>query len=189
MKKRSKMMLVTATIAALVLVIWCALPSHLIEPSYEGCSLSGWLERGTVSVHPEKQAKLDEAYRSMGSNALPFLLNWMQYEQPRWKGKFIAFANEYLTWIQDDYSDGALLRAQHAHFVIPKLGPSACNAIPELTTLVVRTNDSQQVRSRAYMCLLILADAPTNSETKLAASNAISRIRAQDAIPAPNVLW
>ena len=54
------------------------------EPSYEGETLSQWIgPRTWPGNKAERDAEVEKAIRSMGTNAIPFLLKWMQLEPPR----------------------------------------------------------------------------------------------------------
>src|SRR6516162_6654438 len=90
---------VVAAVSALLVValvfLWCG---SRREPRFHGKSLSAWLAEGVrrpvaawgveVSVINTKQ----EAVRAMGTNALPFLVKWMQYESPPWRVRLTSIA-------------------------------------------------------------------------------------------------
>ena len=124
-------------------------------------------------VTQEEQAQIDVASRAIGTNALPFLLRWIQYDQPLWKANFLRFANAHMTWINSYYEDSARNRAGDAAEALPRLGPAAIPAIPELSRIFRNTNNPRYVRGNVYSCLLGLANASTNPETMLAVSNAL----------------
>jgi hypothetical protein len=79
--KRRKWVIVLA-IAALAITSIVPFPSD-DGPSYRGRSLRAWLfvyQENPLSTSVEKEA--DEAIRHYGTNALPYVLKWIQYEQP-----------------------------------------------------------------------------------------------------------
>src|SRR5438270_12088434 len=77
---------VLATVALVVLAV-ASWPGER-EPEYKGKKLSEWLlayrDGLTNRVVQEEAAK---AVRQIGTNSLPFLVSWMDYEQPKWKDK------------------------------------------------------------------------------------------------------
>ena len=61
------------------------------EPVYQGKKLSEWLEiiqTGGGHYGVQRTEAADDAYRAVraiGTNALPTLLRWVSYREPRWK--------------------------------------------------------------------------------------------------------
>ncbi len=61
------------------------------EPSYGGRTLSQWVEMNAVWWKyntPEalqQKAMFSKAISEMGTNAVPHLVKWIQYEEPSWK--------------------------------------------------------------------------------------------------------
>jgi HEAT repeat protein len=82
------------------------------EPQYQGRLLSGWLSlyHANLEATPPSNFQVAEAVRHIGTNALPWLLQWIRSEQP----------------------DSARLGVQGIGF----LGTEANVAIPELTRLL-----------------------------------------------------
>src|SRR5580765_1901178 len=98
MKRRRILLLLLGSVAAITLafLIW---PRER-EPEYDGVPLSGWLnakENFSASIHgiPDKAlpypnypvdgSKSESAIRHIGTNALPFLVRWIQYKMPLWR--------------------------------------------------------------------------------------------------------
>jgi HEAT repeat protein len=84
-------------LAALLLLIAGAVGFAVFsdkEPSYKGRSLSEWIIRHQESTSSrqeradalEREQECRKAICAIGSNAVPFLLEWIQYEEPSWRG-------------------------------------------------------------------------------------------------------
>ncbi len=145
MNRRRRLLLLAvcasaATLAAAVLWLWPR------EPVYEGKTLSEWLMVNAVTPtgarNSEAEAKATEAVRQIGTNALPLLLKWLDYQRPAWKDKLqrqlfklpaglqsrlfrIRFIQNRLFW--PDRRPGAAIHG------FRMLGEAASPAIPELT--------------------------------------------------------
>src|SRR4051794_32060954 len=80
MKKRRIFVVIFGclAVAALALALW----PHEREPEYNGISLSTWLERYKAR---NNTLETFAAIRRIGTNGLPFLLRWIQYESPGWR--------------------------------------------------------------------------------------------------------
>jgi hypothetical protein len=78
MKRRRLLLILNACVASITiaLLVW---PRER-EPEYNSVELSKWLER-----YNDKKPHAAEAIRHIGTNALPFLLHWIQYETPGWR--------------------------------------------------------------------------------------------------------
>src|SRR5436305_767360 len=56
------------------------------EPVYQGRTLSEW---GDAKIFGSiGEGIVANAISQMGTNALPFLLRWIEYEPPRWRERF-----------------------------------------------------------------------------------------------------
>jgi hypothetical protein len=87
MSKRRRIVLLIACPIAVAVLLWLLRPSR--EPFYEGRSLSQWLTMyrfAAVEKAPSKDREMAaEAVRSIGTNALPLLLEWIRYEPRPWR--------------------------------------------------------------------------------------------------------
>jgi hypothetical protein len=56
------------------------------EPEYNGKKLSEWLQ---ICTRPsdDRWLQAEDAVRHIGTNGLPWLIKWMEYESPKWKGE------------------------------------------------------------------------------------------------------
>src|SRR5690349_4235483 len=83
MAKRRRLIWLAATAASVfgaLLFVWL----RPTEPSYAGHSLSYWLRR-TYHPDPSISGQAEEAIRSIGTNAVPMLIQWLSERDPEWK--------------------------------------------------------------------------------------------------------
>jgi HEAT repeat protein len=148
-KKRTLLIVTACGGLAIVLALLLA---HDDEPRYKGRSLSKWLE--VSSEDPDVVREAQQAIRAIGTNALPYLLKWIQEQPPPWHRLARKKLPEFL-------SDSAPVRflidglghervAQTiAAFTI--LGTNAAPAIPDLVALTKGTNLFTVVRAVAAL--------------------------------------
>src|SRR5580765_975729 len=100
MRKREVYLMVGVLVVGGVLVAVFA--GREREPEYGGKRLSEWVRRiGTTSAGGRvRRMGIDtaemEAIRHIGTNALPYLVRFMRYEQPQWKAKLYGNLNRAL---------------------------------------------------------------------------------------------
>lgn len=128
MREARTLQLAVACMAA-ALFAW-VLPAGGQEPSYDGLSLRQWLEilgdwrmNGTTNYYNARAA-----VRQIGTNAIPFLLEWIAYD-PTIPGDWPRNAGPY-----GDPRRYAL--ARDAEYAFRVLGASAAPALPSLSNLV-----------------------------------------------------
>src|SRR2546425_9708416 len=111
------------------------IPSREREPEYEGKRLSEWVDRyATGSFNPGES---DGAVRHIGTNAVPFLLKWIQYETPGWKAavyKLDPILQRLRPSWEPSHENERL--AVRAVFGFKALGLEAKQAVPELDGLM-----------------------------------------------------
>lgn len=129
-------------------------------PRYRGQSLTSWvIARGYSFRNPEA----DDAIRQVGTNALPFLLDWIQFTPNRGEEQ------RFLTWnkrlrnlrinfgLGGDWSmrDTKSARAIGAEKAFEALGPAAAGAVPELTRILNESppSDVQRRAARALAAI------------------------------------
>jgi hypothetical protein len=90
--RKPALLLATLFCAAVasMLLFWCN-AAHHNEPVTDGKPLSYWVEAAYTG--DETQEAADAAVRKAGTNAIPFLLKWLQYRTPRWKLILRAFVH------------------------------------------------------------------------------------------------
>src|SRR5260221_69913 len=119
-------------------------------PEDGGKRLSEWVVR-----LPDEGA--EKAIRQIGTNAFPFLLKWIRYTMPAWKGRLYEAVNPTLNSLNSEWGlyDKRVLRAAQAASAFAVLGSQAQATIPELTLML---NDAKKVdngRAAAYVLVLL----------------------------------
>jgi HEAT repeat protein len=132
-----RILLGLAVCAALVIIVLAFIPR---EPRYKGRALSEWIRDSAPRHSPEPETtRAIEAVRHIGTNGLPWLVQWLRdREPPPWKRKLLALADKLPLWLQNrvvpfffaDRSYQVRRRIALDGFVI--LGPQASPAVPEL---------------------------------------------------------
>lgn len=164
MKRRLKIVLLLSTVilaAVLALVFW---PPE--EPSYRGRTLSKWVIQygASFSLFPPAPAtsrqEATEAIQHIGTNAVSYLLDWIQYVEPSGKNERLIALNNILRKINIDsvVGDEEQQRAECAKLAFVALGPDANAALPKLVALL---NDpkSDQIGDRAAHALATLGES------------------------------
>jgi hypothetical protein len=165
-RKHRRKLIVLAVLAVLVGVT--VLRGHWDEPHYKARSLSYWVglytTAGTNSAAAQRhQAAANEAVRHIGTNALPYLLSWLDYD-PYPRAMRIAKMRSHLptslthsrfaTWL---YRDPSQRRSTGATYALLALGPQAQPALPDLVRMLNTTN-SEATPARAMLVLVGLGD-------------------------------
>jgi HEAT repeat protein len=156
-------------IAASVLVIgalaYAILPDNPLEPEpcYNNTRLSEWLAVYHAPIAPGGAPSPAEiAVRSIGTNALPFLLEWIRYELPSSRQALLKLATwpvegkpleeGKIVYGQSLIQGKALPRAERAICGFAILNANAVSAIPELETLM-KNNKKPAAALRAIWAL------------------------------------
>jgi len=148
-------------LASLLLLIGVALYLFSLstpEPVYGGRKLSDWLHDYNFATTSERHIRAEDAVRHIGTNALPFLLNWIDYKgmgvmtQPR------TVYNEVQnkTGRGPFWEDTRKERAYRAAKAIASLGPEAKAAVPLLSTMLNADGE------RSFLAANTLAHLGTN---------------------------
>jgi hypothetical protein len=132
-----KLLILLAVLAVVVGIIVALIPR---EPKYQGRTLSEWIKDSAPRKSPDPQTtRAIEAVRHIGTNGLPSLLQWLNYQEPpAWKLKLLAACAKLPLWFQDrvvshflvDRSYQVRRRLALDGFLI--LGPQAAPAVPDL---------------------------------------------------------
>jgi hypothetical protein len=127
------------------------------EPEYNGKKLSDWLEVaakgfGTVPKWPNDfdenaSAEVKEAavaIRSLGTNALPWLVKWTASDYGRWGDRLFKIFGALPRFLHGDYMTQSMVRNYHhkegkALVGFAVLGPKAAPAVPRLITLLEKS--------------------------------------------------
>jgi hypothetical protein len=158
MKRRRLFIIITGVLAVVILasILW---PRER-EPEYYDLPLSSWLVRCSSGNKVEAAGAM-EIVRQNATNALPFLVRWLQHETPGWR-KLIeggisklpsTFQNSRCAeWLLDDRAE---VRANAALKGFEVLGPRAQPVLPQLQRLADNSKMPQTQR-RALYCMINL---------------------------------
>jgi hypothetical protein len=146
------------------LLFWPA-PS---EPTYDGRKLSEWLklwDESTVGRLPGKWGKdaqlAERSVRSIGTNAIPFLLRWNKLYDRGWRGP-VASAMDRAPFGNAPgfrlFLNSRFQRARCAQVGFQILREEGSPAVPELIRQL-RTSKDPFVRASAMSCLGCVGDA------------------------------
>lgn len=159
MRRRWKLLALLAA-GALLTAVLTHHGAH--QPTYNGRTLSSWVNAygnyPAMKAPPAKDAAAD-AIRQIGTNALPYLLAWINYEPSPWRRKLQAFSRRLPSALVENrfvehvlsYGDGYTL-AQNATQAFAILGPIAAPAAPELRRRIV-TKGPTDSRYRALAAI------------------------------------
>ncbi len=107
------------------------------EPSYQGHTLSYWLERLTTWEHSlVAQREGYDAIHHMGTKAIPYLMNFIRCEEPQEKTKLLETVGSILRNVGINGVTSASTKAENATWALISLGPAAKSTIPELVRLL-----------------------------------------------------
>jgi hypothetical protein len=162
-RKRRKLLILSACLAVVIGI--AAWPARENQPRYQGWSVSQWLMiyyesdcPGQLTNHPAAAAAL----LSLGTNAVPRLLEWIQYETPPWHRKLARVMPRRIG--NSGPARRTLYlgfhRAEAARTALRLLGTNAAPAIPQLSALAA-DQSRPQTASRATEALRSLTTQPS----------------------------
>jgi len=136
---RSRKLLISA-VAVLIVIGFVAFFTREQEPEFNGKPLSHWVgvygDLGPISGTDDEKAKAAEAIRAIGTNAIPFLWTWMDYEPGLLDRMVAENRDQFPEWLnsmtQFFFNEDAELFSLNAYDAFGALGPVAEPAIPEL---------------------------------------------------------
>src|ERR1043165_5624744 len=134
-RRRKTILLVLAIVA--VAFAYSLLRSR--EPSYHGKRLSYWL-RQLQSFQGDYPAEAMTAIRSIGTNAIPFLLEDLEAKDSEWKVKMNDWMADTFSWRPSHVTANARRRMAASGFFA--LAPLAEPAIPKLLPLLQDQNET-----------------------------------------------
>jgi hypothetical protein len=126
------------------------------EPEYNGIPLSTWLEQ-----YQGRGDEFPRAIRHMGTNALPFLIRAVKYEEPRWRTWVGRATSHWPRSLLNNQLGHWLLgrspefRASGSVFAFAILGANARSALDELER-TAKFSKNQNASARAKACLLFI---------------------------------
>src|SRR5581483_7455941 len=93
MKRIRIIVMVVAVVVIGVVAIVCF---RAREPRYQGRTLSEWIWVGTDHIETSPEwSEANNAVKQIGTNAIPFLLEWVQAEDTPQKEKVVFWLNEH----------------------------------------------------------------------------------------------
>jgi|ERR1051326_210896 hypothetical protein len=158
--KRKRVVIVIFSFLAVV-ILGALLWPHEREPEYDGVPLSAWLERSNV-----RGDEFARAIKRMGTNALPFLVRAVEYQEPCWrtwlrhttpKWPEAARGSRFGRWL---LGDKPVVRAETSVFAFGILGADANPALAELRRIEKVSKDPATSRlvSESIQCIIIARD-------------------------------
>jgi len=156
---RGRGTLIVAVLAVLLAAAAVLLLSPEREPSYEGRSLSQWLQ--VPGQFSPEGTRVDEAIRHIGTNALPCLFRWIRAKPPPC-GRLVESGKlpQWFLYLLLRFPLGRFLwhdRFDDATVCIMMLGAEARPAIPALVRVINRSKDPYRV-SRAMLTLNFIGE-------------------------------
>ena len=136
MRARKKLILAGVCVAVAAGAFWA---TRNTEPTYEGHKLSELVYSYSPYFSGDEagRKRAGEAIAHLGTNAVPYFLDWIQYREPRWRQRLrIAIENRFHKSIGAERA----MRANLAAEAFRALGPAADDAMAKLTSLANATN-------------------------------------------------
>jgi hypothetical protein len=130
------------------------------EPEYQGKKLSEWVDRASVdrdywkvfgTLEVEEMAAQRKAIQQIGTNSIPYLVDWLGFERSSWRTRCFAAYTNLPNGLRNDSFGKRLLgpdaktRRDGVISAFWFLGPRASNAVPALTNLLRDPNMSRPV--------------------------------------------
>jgi len=150
-RKRRKLLIVLACVAAAVSLV--AYLARDQQPTYQGRSLSAWLQiYGSHPTDHQTSADAEDALRHISTNAIPFLLEWIGYEPSPFRMKIEELFDKLPDRWRPQWVDRPGNRSFAAAVAFAVLGTAGSKAIPELTKQAI-TATNEQGTQRATIAL------------------------------------
>lgn len=154
-------LLISGLLLLALLLSWPLLGTR--EPSYAGGKLSQWLETYTDQLAPGDSDQAYAAVRHIGTNAVPCLLNWLEYRPLRWpyrvKRLLRGMPNPLHNHELMDMSEKGMERSSLAVVGFSILKTDAREAVPELARLMHNTNNVPGCWQATYALAYLGKDA------------------------------
>lgn len=138
---KCRLILILLACGLLAAVLYAVL-SGPREPAYKGRNLSKWI--ASLGEAPPEGERASNAVYQIGTNAVPYLLQWIQYDPSPTKARFMEGLNNAISRLNPDWyvHDSAEARANDVIPAFGSLGSNAQIAIPQLSCLYTNPNFS-----------------------------------------------
>jgi hypothetical protein len=164
--KRRRLFIIIVAVLAAVILVFTLWPRER-EPEYNGITLTAWLSqygsRNSLGID-----EAPDAIRHIGTNALPYLIRWIQYESG-WKD---SMARKVAKWpvvgqsrfVQQIIQNNTAYRARSATLGFQALGPKVYGfGSPAIDELLRLANNPKKPETQARaMKILNLIQQPTD---------------------------
>src|ERR1041385_5285837 len=181
-RRRWKLFVALMSMVLIPLIVCVTLRTP--EPRYKGQSLSAWLHNYDHAHTQIEEREAKQAIVNIGTNAVPFLLQYMRYTPRPWKRsitdalaklKGMRFAGRFIPYSMT--TDAVSVRAQSAAYAFDILGPAAAYAYPDIAQLACTATDPRA--SELATMVLIMRRADATNAIGFVLSNAPPPIRMQ----------
>ena len=176
MRKPSMLTVIAFVLVAAVAVAFIKWPS---EPSFNGRSLSRWVSYFETPIPfacTDDAGEARIAIQKLGTNATPYLIEWLAYKQPPWKSNLLRHANAFgkRVGITNRFSDGKLTKADKAGRALLQVPMLSAEHAAKLGVLSI--DDNEGVSSRAMWALKSAGGLPLDALI-IMMTNSSARVR------------
>ena len=163
MGKKGKPVMLALLVCILFIFAIIGTRPNVEEPRYNGQPLSYWLglyQQYVYEYQSPEAATARQAVLNVGTNALPILLRWIEYEPPAWREKLVRYLPTRVSGNQKIRNWAGGTAKQHARLAGIGFGILKTNALPAVPTLTALMNDSSAPgkRSRAILALAAMGE-------------------------------
>lgn len=176
-RKRRRLLLALVGLVALVAGVWLFL-NHDPEPTYKSRKLSEWSAIFFAAPTFPEVKEAEFAIQTIGTNALPYLLEWMTYDPGDLRRQAWMYVDDLPNWLQNSsvirkWLYSGMERTLHVQTAFTALGDQAIPAIPELHRLAC-TVGKPETQIMAVHCLFSIGPAAAPALTNVLATAGIA---------------
>ncbi len=171
--------MVLAVVGGLIVVTLGLYVARQKEPEHAGRSLSEWIAiYGPAGGTFASVDEASEAIRAIGTNGLPYLLKWLNFQPRRWQVALETRLPDLPSWLRESTPVQRLIyddyeRAGAAMLAFKALGSTAAPAVPELHRMVCQTNDTS-ASNRALFALASIGTEAVPAITNILATTPLA---------------
>jgi len=130
-------------VVLMVGVITASMLTQEREPEYEGHTLSQWLradvDPSRAAFGPPSKYEITNAVQHIGSNALPYLIRWLDYHPTTWRACLDTLSHAFPKRLRASFWDrSAIINPELALTGFKILGHEAKSALPDLVRMIQR---------------------------------------------------